>query len=199
MKYFTDLEAKLKELGLEEKVIGELVEFSKKAVPMEFVPSDKLKETKAELEEANTKLSDTNKTIEELQKSTGDVDEYKAKLTELNAAYDTFKNETNLRVSKMKKVSILKESLLKGGADKDNVDLLMNDFNIDDMKLNDAETDIIGKEDYINPIKEKRARFFVKVEPDTEIPPEGNNSSTDTAFDAQLRQAMGLPAIEKEM
>ena len=191
MKYFTDLESKLKELELDEKVIGELVEFSKKAVPMEFVPSDKLRETKAELDEANTKLSDTNKTIEELQKSTGDIEEYKTKLAALNAEYDEFKSEADSRVAKMKKTSILKETLLKEGADKDNVDLLMNDFNIDDMKLSE-ENKIIGLNDYITPVKEKRARFFVKTEAGTETPPAGNDSSTETEFEKKIENNLKL-------
>ena len=176
MKYFEELKGKLAELELDEEKVNELVEFSKKTIPKEFVPSDKYAEVKEELNSSKGQLEAVNKNLEELKQSTESVDEYKTKLDQLNQEYNEFKEQADTRVAKIKKSSILKDSLLNAGADKDNVDLLMNEFNLDELKLNDDGNDIIGKDEYIQPIKEKRARLFVKKEVDSNKPPKGDTT-----------------------
>jgi len=176
MKYFEELKGKLAELELDEEKVNELVEFSKKTIPKEFVPSDKYAEVKEELNSSKGQLEAVNKNLEELKQSTESVDEYKTKLDQLNQEYNEFKEQADTRVAKIKKWTILKDSLLNAGADKDNVDLLMNEFNLDELKLNDDGNDIIGKDEYIQPIKEKRARLFVKKEVDSNKPPKGDET-----------------------
>ena len=62
------------------------------------------------------------------------------------------------------------------------------------VQLND---NIVGLDDYINPIKEKRARLFVQEKVEGNPPADGKGTSTDDVeFDNQLRVAMGLDPKE---
>lgn len=194
MKFFEDLKAKLEGLELEAEKVDELVEFSKKSIPKEFVPSEKYNEKVEELNNTNTKLEEVNTAIEDLKNSSENVDEYKSKIEELNNEFSTYKDETESRVSNMKKTSLLKDRLLNDGADKDNIDLLLKDFNIDEMKLKDDN--IIGLDDYVNPVKEKRSRFYTKDKIEDNKPEDGEVAKSGDEELSSLRQAMGL-SIEK--
>jgi molecular chaperone GrpE (heat shock protein) len=132
MDYFDELKKKLTDLGIEgldEKKINDVVEYSKKSVPKEFIPKTKYNETKEELDAAGKKLEETNKTIKDLQGKETDLEDYKTKLETLNTEYDTFKSDAEKRVDNIKKKSLIKDELLKNGADPANVDLLMFEFN----------------------------------------------------------------------
>lgn len=193
MNYFEELKGKLE--GLEEDKINEIIEFSKKALPKEFIPKDKYNDKVDELTSITQKLEETNTQIEELKNSTSSVDEYKQKLETLTQEYETYKQDADKRVANMKKTSLLKDRLIKEGADQDNLDLLMKDFEIDQMQLKDDN--IVGLDDYINPIKEKRARLFVQEKVEGNPPADGKGTSTDDVeFDNQLRVAMGLDPKE---
>ena len=189
MNYFDELKSKLE--GLEEAKINEIIDFSKKALPKEFVPKDVYNGKVEELTSVNQKLDDTNKQIEDLKNSAGDVEAYKTKLQTLNQEYDDYKKNADSRLANIQKTSLLKDKLLSEGADKDNIDLLMKDFNIDEMQL--KEDKIVGLEEYINPVKEKRARLFVKDMIITNKPGDGGAAgSEDGELDNKLRAAMGL-------
>lgn len=191
MNYFEELKGKLVLLeGMEEEKINEIIEFSKKSIPLEFIPKSKYTEKVEELEGVNTKLADTNKQIEELTSSTADVDEYKKKLDTLTQEYETYKGEADVRVANIQKVSLLKDKLISEGADKDNIDLLLKDFNIDDMQLENDK--IIGLDEYIEPIKERRARLFVKEQVESNLPDDGGDGTSVTSGENDIRQAMGL-------
>lgn len=188
MNYFEELKGKLE--GLEEDKINEIIEFSKKSIPLEFIPKSKYNEKVEELTAVNTKLEETNTQIEELKNSTSDVDEYKTKLETLTQEYEEYKGQADSRVANLKKSSLLKDRLIKEGADQDNIDLLMKDFDIENMQLN--EDKIVGLDDYVNPIKERRARLFVKEQVNSNPPEDGGKAEGNTELDNKLRQAMGL-------
>jgi len=188
MNYFEELQAKLE--VVDEEKVAEIIEFSKKSIPLEFIPKTKYNEKVEELTTTNAKLEETNKKIEELSKTETDAKEYKEKLETLNQEYEKFKDEAEERVSEMKKNSILKDRLIQEGADKDNIDLLMKDFDVKEMSLNDDG--IIGLDEYLKPIKEKRARLFVQEEIGTNTPKDGTDAEATSVDDNKLREAMGL-------
>ncbi len=194
MNYFDELKAKLD--GLEEAKIEEIIEFSKKALPQEFIPKSKYNEKAEELTQVNEKLAETNKQIEELKNSSTGAEEYKQKLDLLNQEYEDYKKQADTRVDNLRKSSLLKDRLINEGADKDNLDLLLKDFNIEEMQLKDEN--IVGLDDYVNPIKEKRARLFLQERVDTTKPDDGKGAgdSADTEMEAKMRAAAGLPPKE---
>lgn len=186
MNYFEELRKRLE--GFEKA--EEIIEFSKKNIPLEFIPKTKYNEKIEELEAINTKLGETNKQIEELKNSTSNVDEYKQKLEKLTQEYDEYKGEADKRVANLQKSSLLKDKLIKEGADKDNLDLLIRDFNLDEMQLKDDK--IIGLDDLISPIKEKRARLFVQESTTTGKPDDGKEADKGIELENRMRAAAGL-------
>jgi DNA repair exonuclease SbcCD ATPase subunit len=197
MKVFEKLESKLKENEIDEEIVNDIVEFAKKEVPQEFIPKEKYNEKVSELESINEQLDKTNQKIEELSQSDADLEEYKKQVKELKNKKETFKEEYETKLNNIKKQQHLKDYLLDNGADRDNIDLLLNDFNVDEMQLKDDK--IVGIDEYVNEdYKQKRQRLFVKQEAEgSGKPDEGKPAKTDTQFDAKLRQAMGLP-VDKE-
>lgn len=183
MKVFEELKNKLSELELDETKVNELVDFAKKEVPKEFIPKDKYNEKVEELTSVNEKLEQTNKQIEELKDSTDNVEEYKTKLEEIKNEYEEFKSEADNRVNNIKKQSILKDRLLSEGADQENIDLLMKDFDLSDMKL--EQDKIIGLDDYLQPVKEKRKRLFIQKDVETDKPPKGDDQKNDDELSAE--------------
>jgi len=188
MNYFEELKTKLE--GLDEEKVNEIIEFSKKSIPLEFIPKTKYNEKIEELTDVNGKLEETNAQIEELKNSTGDVDEYKTKLDTLTQEYETYKGESDARITNIKKSSLLKDRLIRENADPENIDLLLKDFNIEEMQLKDDN--IVGLDEYVNPIKEKRARLFVKEKIDSTSSDDGGDAEGTSAIDNKLRQAAGL-------
>ncbi len=193
IKVFEKLESKLKELELDEEKVKDIIEFSKKEIPKDFVPSDELSKKKDELSQLQEKLEQTNNQIKELSETTESAEEYKEKLEELNNEYDEYKQQQETQLANIKKKHYLKDSLLEQGADKDNIDLLMNDFDVDDMKW--KEDKIVGIDEYVNEdYKTKRSRLFEKevVEGGGE-PEKGNPANNDLQEENKMREVMGLP------
>jgi len=192
MKVFELLKAKLSELKLEDEVVNGLIEYAKAEIPKDFIPKTKYNEKVEELQTVNSKLDETNKTITELKGSNESIEEYKKKLDTLNSELTDFKEKSESRVTRVKIESILKAGLLSSGADPENLDLLMHEYDskIDEMKLDEAGKDIIGKDDYIKPVKEKRANMFLKSKIVTPDPSKGKGIE-DGEF-SSIDSAMGL-------
>lgn len=192
MKVFELLQEQLKGLEVDEEKINELVELTKKELPKEWIPKDKFNEKLQELEAVNQKLEETNATIEDLKASTENVEELKSKLNEVNSEYEQFKSEADKRVDRIRKESIIKDNLIKNNADPDTLDLLMYEFDgkYDEMTLKDDN--IVGLDDYINPIKEKREKLFLKNNVVTPKPEDGDGANADDIQLKSVRKAMGL-------
>lgn len=192
MKVFEVLKEQLKGLELDEEKVAELVEFTKKELPKEWIPKDKFNEKVEELKNVNAKLEETNTKIKELESSTENIDEYKEKLNKLNSELENFKAEADNRVAKLKKKSIIKDWLVSNNADPDNLDLLMYEFNdkIDEMTLKDDN--IVGLEDYTTPVKEKREKLFLKEKVSTGKPNDGDTTKPEDKKLKSVRKAMGL-------
>ena len=190
MKLFESLKEKFKGMDLTEEQVESLIKFAKSEVPKDFIPKDKYNQKISELDEVNSTLEQTNEKIKELNNSSENAEEYKKKLQAVNDELDNVKKNTELKMSKLQKESIMKEALIKKGADPDNLDLLMYELEAkyDDMELKD--NDIANKDDFINPIAEKRSKLFLKSKIDTPNPKDGDGIS-DTEF-KDIDSAMGL-------
>ena len=69
----------------------------------------------------------------------------------------------------------------------------MNEFNFDEMKVSEDGKSIIGFEDYLKPIKEKRPSSFPKVDNQSNGGENGENPNADGFDEAKARRAIGLP------
>lgn len=170
----------------------------KERLGKEFVPneqynkiSDKLKAKEENETALNKQLADNDALLKDLKSKAELTDELKTKLDAQSADYEKLKLESEQRLTTIQKTSALEKALRKVKASDDAVDLLIKDFKLDELALDD-EGNIKDYEKIIKPVMEKRPNLFVKTEADGTKPADGKQA--DPGEDMQkLRKIMGLP------
>lgn len=192
MEYFDKLKDKLGKLDLEESKVDELVEFSKKAVPKDFVPSNELTKVKDEFKAFKDSVEEKDELINNLKEKAESVEEYEEKINKIMEEKEKIEQEAKKSVSRIKKQTMFKDALIENNANPKLVDLILleNKDNLDDMKIDEDDGKLIGQEDYINKIKEKRSDAFLKENVDTPTPEEGDGEVEEEFAD--IDAAMGL-------
>ena len=183
IKAFENLAEKLQEIGLEEDKINEIVEYEKKNVPKDFIPSSKhkelLSEQEAKLNEINTKFAETNKKLESL-KDNNNSEELQEQLNKIKNEYEDFKNNVEKRETIRKKQNIFKNHLLEKGFNTKGVELLANQVNFDDMQLKDDK--IIGIDEHTESLEEEYGFLKVNTQAQSKEPEKGeSNTTVDTS------------------
>lgn len=174
---------------LGDKSTDDLVESIKKGIGEHFVPNDvykkktsKVQELESELETAQSTLEETNESLKSLKNKAGDYEDVKEQLENLNQEYEEYKEGETTRLAKIRKTSALEKLLLKSKADENAVDLLINDFNVDEIELDD-DGEIKDQEEVLKPVKEKRPTLFGEVEITGDDPKDGDTGGiTDNPF-----------------
>ena len=179
----------LKESIVEGK-LDEVVEAVKKEMPKHMMPKDQFNKKSDELKETQNKMTELQTQIEELIKNTSVNEELKAELDKAKNDLVLFKEETEKRELTKDKQIALKDALVGAKADVNNIDLLMNDFNVEELTLNN-KGEIVDFDDILSPIKEKRKALFLEEKIESEPPTTKTNTQTQTA-DLQLKRAFGL-------
>ena len=102
IELFNKLEAKLKELNVDEEKIGQIVDFSKKNTPLEWRTKDDYKKLKGEFEAFEETTKEKQGLIDDLTSKAGKVDEYeqaisdyKEKLSQKDVEYKNKLEEKN--------------------------------------------------------------------------------------------------------
>ena len=157
----------------------EVIEGIKKGIGENFVPNDvykkkvdKFKESESELEVAKTKLEETNSTLEGLKGKADNVEEVKSQLEAIKSEYEEYKQQEESRVNQIRKKSTLEKQLLKSSANQDAVDLLLNDFDVDSLEL-DEEGNLNNFDEQLKRVQEKRPTLFGKIEIAGDTPSDG--------------------------
>ena len=190
MEYFKQLQAKLKETGIEESKVNELIEFSKKSVPKEFVPSAELTKVKDEYAAFKETVAEKDELIENLKTKAESVEEYESKVNELTnkmseieSTYNqklqakTLENKINERISSMNDLNPKAKPAFKKLLDRDKISL-------------DGDN-LIGFDEQAANIKEQNDYMIVKKQNNSDEPPEGKSSVADEKM-ARMRNVMGL-------
>lgn len=132
------------------------------------VPADKHDSLKKDLTEVNSKLTDANTQVTTLTDqikelgNTDDIDQLKADIKKANEDAETYKVDAEKRILNIQKNAALQTALVAADADTNNIDLLISQFDMDKINLTD-DGKIIGFDDIVKPIKEKRAALFIKT------------------------------------
>ena len=178
----------------------EVIESIKKGIGENFVPNDvykkkadKIKESQSELEIAKNKLAETNNTLEGLRGKADNVEEVKSQLEAIKSEYDEYKQGEESRVNQIRKKSTLEKQLLKSNANQYAVDLLLNDFDVDNLEL-DAEGNLNNFKEQLEKVQQKRPTLFGKVKIEGNTPSDGqggeelliNADSLDTLTEQQI-------------
>lgn len=190
MEYFKQLQAKLKETGIEESKVNELIEFSKKSVPKEFVPSVELTKVKDEYAAFKETVAEKDELIENLKTKAESVEEYESKVNELTnkmseieSTYNqklqakTLENKINEKISSMNDLNPKAKPAFKKLLDRDKISL-------------DGDN-LIGFDEQAANIKEQNDYMIIKKQNNSDEPPEGQSSVADEKM-ARMRNVMGL-------
>ena len=176
------LENLLKENGIEKT--EDIVESFKKEFPNHAVPKEqynkkvyKIEEIESELNSANKQLEQTNDQIDKLKGDAEGKEEIKKQLESIQAEYNEYKESEQDRINSIKKRSVLEKELLTSNVPEDAVDLLISDFNIDDMEL-DEEGNIKNLNDHKEKVKQKRPSLFGKEKIKGHKPTDGDSEET---------------------
>lgn len=165
----------------EEEDLDEIVERIKQEFPKHAVPkeqynkkADKVEELETELEGAKEQLEQTNDQLENLKEAAEGKDELKEQLESIQSEYNEYKDKEQERINRIKKTSALEKELLTSNVPEDAVDLLISDFNLDDLVLSD-DGKIVNIDDHKKKVKEKRPSLFGEEKVKGNEPTDGND------------------------
>lgn len=136
-------------------------EFPKHAVPKEQYnkKAEKAKELESELETAQGKYKEAAEKLDDLSKKADGNEELKAEFQKVKAEYEEYKAGEEKRVQQIQARANVEKELLKNDADKNAVDLLMNDFDLEKIRITD-DGKLDGFSDQLKAVKEKRPTLF---------------------------------------
>ena len=165
----------------EEEDLDEIVERIKQEFPKHAVPkeqynkkADKVEELETELESAKEQLEQTNDQLENLKEAAEGKDELKEQLESIQSEYNEYKEKEQERINRIKKTSALEKELLTSNVPEDAVDLLISDFDLDELVLND-DGKIVNIDDHKEKVKEKRPSLFGEEKVRGNEPTDGND------------------------
>lgn len=148
-----DLLKILKNAGIEESKVEEVKDSITREIGTDFIPKSQYQKKVLALNELQEKFNDVEATT-----TNNNKDEYKEKYSTLEQEFNDYK--TNLEVEKTRgaKLSILKSKLEEEKFNKDIIDLLAKEFNIDSLDIED--NNIKEWDSIATPIKEKYKGFI---------------------------------------
>jgi DNA repair exonuclease SbcCD ATPase subunit len=138
-------------------------EFPKHAVPKEQYnkKAEKVDELQSELDTAKTQLDAMNEKVDNLEVKAENADELKEKLNEIQSEYSDYKEQEEARIKNIKTKNALEKNLLADNVPEDLVDLVANDFDIDNLELSE-DGKLMNYESQREKAKEKRPSAFAK-------------------------------------
>ena len=158
----------------------ELINEIKSKIGENFVPNNeykkkttKIEELESELETTKEQLENTTDQLDELKDKAEDKEELQEQLQNIQSEYEEFKEQEEQRIKNIKKKSDLEKRLLKNNANEDAVDLLINDFDIEELELND-DGELEGFNDQLETVQEKRPTLFGEKKVTGDEPKDGD-------------------------
>ena len=146
-------------------------EFPKHAVPKEQYnkKADKVEEIESELNTAKKQLDQTNDKLTNLQEKAENAEEFKEQLDSIKSEYNEYKEQEQTRINNIQKKSALEKKLLTSGVPEDAIDLVINDFDLEELELDD-ESKLKNANEQIEKFKERRPSLIAKESKETGEP-----------------------------
>ena len=158
---------------------------------------DKVKELQTELDKTKDQLGKTEEQIESLQNVSENKEELESKLEETKNELNEFKETAEQRMQEYKKKSELEKKLMASEANKDAIDLLVNDFDIDNLALTDEG--LAGFDSQLAKVKDKRPGLFAEKQVVGDEPNDGETSepnSWQAKYDRAIKNGNRKEAIK---
>lgn len=158
-------------MGIEGEKIEQIIEMHSETV-------NGLKDQITEYKEKANKLPTITQELEELKKSAGNPDEYKAKYESEKQAFEDFKKNIEIEKANSTKDKLYRKLLSENNVKANKIDLIMRTVNLNDLEL-DGEDKLKGSEDLNKEIL-KDWQDFIET---TEV--QGANTATPPYQSAQ--------------
>ena len=199
MEWIKEILENSKEENVDETVERIKQEFPKHAVPKEEYnkKADRIKELQTELDNTKDQLGKTEEQIESLQNVSENKEELESKLEETKNELNEFKETAEQRMQEYKKKSELEKKLLASDANKDAIDLLVNDFDMDNLALTDEG--LAGFDSQLAKVKDKRPGLFAEKQVVGDEPNDGETSepnSWQAKYDRAIKNGNRKEAIK---
>lgn len=161
------LEELLKELLPDnEELQKTVVEKAGAYIGENYVSAEDFSNTNSELEGMKTNMTELETKLKDLATSEVENQELKTKISEISGEYDNFKSETAQREVNRKKTNIVTEALKSKNANPEAMDLLLNDFKLDELVLGE-DGKIKDLDGLVDSVKENRKSLFGTIEVDS--------------------------------
>ena len=156
-------------------------EFPKHAVPKEQYnkKAEKIDELQAELDETTNQLEQTSEQVNDLNKYAEENQELQEKVKKIQEEKEKFEQEKDQRIAEIQKKTQLEKELLASNVPEDAVDLLVSDFNLDEMELDD-DGKLKNVDEHKEKVKKKRPSLFAEEKISGNKPADGG--SEDKVF-----------------
>lgn len=176
MDWLKDL---LKNAGIEDTKIDEIVGSFNKEVPKYLIPKDKYNELSESKKDLETQLNTANTTITDLKKGNKDNEELQGKIKQYETDLETLKADSETKIKNLTLDNAIKLALKDNKAKHE--DLLVGRFDREKLTIKEDGT-IEGLDDQIKGLKETYKDLF--VEPITGATPNNKGDSpTDSSLD----------------
>lgn len=182
----------LKELGLENEVIEKIMSSHGKTVTS---IKNELETTKTEKETLTNQLAERDNDIKELQSQTGNSEELKVKLTDLETKYQQDKESFEATIAKTKTDHAVEMALKDNGAKSIKAARALLDFD----KIELTDDGIKGLDDQLEAIKTDNDFLFTSTENQEPTAPKimtGGNpngqAGTQLTEEEKIKEALGL-------
>lgn len=181
------LENILEDVDIENK--ESVMEEIKKKIGENFVPNNeykkktsKIEQLDSELNTAKDQLDKMNDQVEKLEKKAENAEEFKEQLENIKEEYKEYQEQEEERINNIKTRNALEKNLLSDNVPEDLVDLVADDFDLDNLKLDD-EGNLLNYESQREQAKEKRPSAFAQEKITGDGPQDGDKGKiTDNPF-----------------
>ncbi|MCF8002136.1 MAG: phage scaffolding protein [Halanaerobiales bacterium] len=170
----------------------ELINNIKKKIGENFVENkqyskktSKIDELKSELKTAKGQLEEFDNKIKELKPKAENAEELQSELNNITTEYENYKEQESERITNIKTTSALEKKLLADNVPEDLVDLVVNDFDVENLELNE-EGELLNYESQREKAKKKRPSAFAEEKITGDEPKDGDEGKiVDNPFDSK--------------
>ena len=182
------------------------IDVIKKELPKHFIPKEKYNEKASEVQEkadelkaTTDKMNDLQTQVEKLSSDEGEKEKLKEKMVAINNEFETFKGESESRLSNVKKTQAIERGLRDSQVNPEAIDLLISkDFVLEKIELTD-DGNVKDWDKHLETVKEKRKSLFAESNLSGPTPPNGDNTEPGgykAKYDEARKSGNNLEAIK---
>lgn len=183
----------LKDVGIEDEKLNELISNINKEIPKYFIPKSKYNEVAEAKKQLEEEINVRNTQLEELKKSAGENENLKRQIEELQSANKQKDEEYQRQIKDLQITNAIKLALSGKVHDEDIVSQLIKK---DELVLSE-DGKVIGLDEQINSLKETKGFLFIEEKQDKQEEQPGfqkignEQSSNQQTLDDAIAAAFG--------